>query len=491
MNIDNNVVSEEKKKSDKLLKIIIILIVITVLLSSVIIGVIYYLQQTEFKFTIDGKSVKSYSNDLFLFDGAKIYISIKDLAPFVGYKAYNGSYGNQEQYSEDITKCYVEGKDEFASFELDSNEIYKVNKNNTENYGYYTISEPVKQINNKLYISADGIVRAYNLIFDYSQKNNKITIYTLSYLVSAYGTSIKNASLTEFNNQKALLYNVVIASNSSSTGEDLESKKYGVATLNGTEVIGAKYKSIEFIEASKEFVVTTVNDKVGIIALDGTTKIQPQYDKMKQIDNNPKLYLVENNNKQGVIDENGKSIIYLEYDKIGVDLSKYPTSSDIKNSYILFDNCIPVCKNEEWGMYDKTGKIILPIEYDGIGSIVDTNIIENGRNVLAIPEIKGIVISKIANEKTYYGIVNYKGNSLVPIALTSVYSVLNQGRQDYYMINLNKVFNVVEWVNKRVNTIKEETQKQEKNVNEEMVNGTVNEEIKVINTTKMVNETVD
>lgn len=463
MNIENQVVSDEKKKSDKLLKVIFIFIVILILLSSVVIGLIYYLQQTEFKFTVNNVAIKNYSNDLFLFNTeGKVYISIKDLAGLIDYKAYNGSYGNQEQYSEDNTKCYVEGKDEVASFELNSNQIYKVNTNSKETYGYYTISEPVIQKNGKLYTGVDGISKAFNIVFEYNKKSNKIAIYTLPFLVNAYKGNIKNADLESFDNQKALLYNLIIVGNVSSDSNNTQDIKYGVSSLNGSEIIGTKYKEIQFIEGSKEFLVKTVNNKVGIILTDGTTKIQPQYDNIKQIDNNSNLYLVENNKKQGVIDENGRVKIYLEFDKIGIDLNDFP-ASDIKNPYLLFDNAIPVCKNEKWGLFDKTGKQILNIEYDNFGCIVNGKI-ENSNSVIVIPEIKGIVVSKIVDENPYYAIVNYKGSTLVPLALSSVYSVINKGEQDYYMINLKNTLNVVEWVNKRVNTIKETTQ--EKNTNE-------------------------
>ena len=54
--------------------------------------------------------------------------------------------------------------------------------------------------------------------------------------------------------------------------------------MSNEEIIGKKYTKIEFVESTKEFIVTTEENKVGIITADGRTKVNPQYDALKQID---------------------------------------------------------------------------------------------------------------------------------------------------------------------------------------------------------------
>jgi len=440
--------SEVERKNKKIMNIIMVLILVILLASFAIIGLMFYLQQAQFKFYIDGKETANYAQDLFIFEEDKIYISIKDIASLVGYRAYNGAYGGQYQYSEDITKCYVESSNEIASFELHSNIIYKTPSDKND-YEYFYIDEPVKQINNKLYTTIEGISRAYNLGFSYSKDSNQVTVYTLPYLVTNYSTNILNASIDDnFNNQKALLYNLIIVSNETSTSSN--NIRYGISSLNGVEIVGTKYKNIEFIESTQEFIVTTTDNKMGIITSSGITKVQPQYDNLKQVDKDLNLYLATNNGKQGIIEENGKILIYIEYDKIGIDTSAFYTN-DIKNPYLLYGNCIPVCKNGKWGMYDKTGKIILPIEYDSIGCIADNEDI-NANNVAVIPDIKGIVVHKNYNqEMDLYGVVNYLGREILPMVLSSIYSETSEGRQEYKMKNAGNTFNLIEYVNKNIN----------------------------------------
>lgn len=445
MEIIGTDISEVERKNKKMMKVVMILIVAILLFSFAIIGLIFYLQKTQFKFSIDGIETISYSEDLFVFEEDKIYVSIKDMATLVGYRAYNGAYGSQDQYSEDITKCYVESSNEIASFELASNIIYKTQANGND-YEYFDIDEPVKQINNKLYTTIEGISRAYNVAFSYVKENNQVTIYTLPYLVTAYSKQITNSAInTNFNNQKALLYNLIIVSNSTSNN----SIRYGISTLNGIEIVGTKYKNIEFIESTQEFIVTTTDNKMGIITSAGKTKVQPQYDNLKQVDKDLNLYLATNNGKQGIIEENGKILIYIEYDKIGIDTTNFPTN-DIKNPYLLYGNCIPVCKNGKWGMYDKTGKVILPIEYDSLGCVVSSA--ENIANsVLVIPEIKGIVVHKKYNDQMdLFGVVNYLGKDIIPLLLDAVYSETTSGREEYKMINAGNTLNLIEYVNKNV-----------------------------------------
>ena len=451
---------DQKQNNKKTKKIMIGLgatIAILSIISVVLFIVINYLQEKKFKFIVDTKTVSNYSADTFVFEENDVYVSIKDIAPIVGYKYYNGGY---KQYSEDSNSCYVQGENEIATFENESNKIYKTPVEEVD-YELFTITEPVKIINNKLYMSVEGVKIVFNIKFDYDKEANKINVYTLPYLVDSYTKGYEYAAISEkFNNQKALLYNLLVVQNIANNTEESYSKdqlRYGVITLNSQEIVGTKYTDIEFIESTKEFLVTTEEKKVGIITDNGETKVKPQFDALKQIDKDLNLYLATINKKKGILEKNGKILIYLEYDEIGIDTSKFESSS-IKNPYVIYNNVIPVMQNNKWGLFDIKGNLIVPLEYDGIGCVFSSSYSSNNNanSTVLIPGVEGIVFAKEytleqGRKITLYGIVNSKGNLDVPAGLESVYFIVNNGREEYTMkAYQGETYNVIDYYNKYV-----------------------------------------
>ena len=458
---------EKNKKTKKIMIAITIVIVLLLITSFVLLGFIYYLKKGQFKFYIDGKVVQA-SDDLFVFEGDTVYVSIRDIAPMIGYQYYNGGY---KQYTEDDTKCYVESENEVCTLEMDSNTIYKTPPENLD-YEYYTLTASVKRINEKLYVTSEGISLACNLKFYYDAKENQVTIYTLPYYTNYYVTNYKASAIANsFKNQKALLYDLLVVQNIDNTQSSSRNARYGIYKIgeNGiTEIVGTKYTDIEFIESTQEFIVKTTENQVGIITADGKTKVQPQYDSLKQIDKDLNLYLATSNNKKGIIEKNGKILIYLEYDEIGLDTSKFQ-DDDIKNPYILYNNAIPVKQNGKWGMYDIKGNLILPIEYDGFGCVANDR---TKSSTLLIPDVKAIVVAKIYEiEKqgkiTYYGIFDSQGKQLMATGLQSVYSTTNNGMKEYTMVYQDESYDAIESIlnNKLMtrNTVQTETNSETKN----------------------------
>lgn len=446
MEIIGTNLSEKEQKSKKIMKIIIILIIILMVVSIILGVTIYFLKLQQFKFVVDGKNTAQ-TEGTFIIQEDKVYVSIKDIASIIGYKYYNGGY---KQYSEDVNKCYVENDNEVCTFEKDSNKIYKTSPGEVD-YEYFTLDEPVKRINGKLYTTLSGIERACNLDTIYNKEQNKITIYTLPYLAKYYTENYNMSAVgTNFKNQKALLYGLLVVQDVENTNQNARNINYGIYSTSGEEIVGTKYSDIEFIESTEEFIVTTTEKKVGIITSDGETKVRPQYDSLKQIDKDLNLYLATSNGKQGVLEKNGKILIYLEYDKIGIDLTQFP-SNDIKNSYLLYDNAIPVKQNGKWGLYDIKGNLILPIEYDGFGCVAGKSSDKTLNNILIIPDIEGIVVSKIyeledRKKFTAYGIVNSSGKLMIPTSLETVYSITNNGRDEYTMIYNGDSIDILEYV---------------------------------------------
>lgn len=441
--------TEKQIKTKKTIKILSITAIILFILSIALVAYIFYVQDSAFKFSVNGTQTSKYASDTFVVEGENIYISIKDFAPLMGYKVFNGGY---KQYSEDNNKCYIQNNNEVASFEKDSNKLYKTLVEGEEDYEYFDIEEPVKEINGKLYTTPEGIKIACNIAFRYTAEKNKVEVYNLSYYINKYSAMYPNAVISEkegmFQNQKALLYGMVVMCNDIKASNS--NRTYGVYTLDGKELIGIKYNKIVFQESVQEYLVTTSEKKVGIITAKGETKVSPQYDTLKQIDKDLNLYLATNNNKKGVIETNGKILIYLEYDKIGLDTAKY-SSSAIKNPYVLFGKMIPVQRGEYWGAFDKYGNLIIPIQYTSFGCDKGVTNNKNVNNVITIPSIEGIVVYKEIDNKTrLYGIMSSEGKELVPVALDTVYSITNAGKEEYYMINQNNTYNVEEYVRKYV-----------------------------------------
>lgn len=451
--------NNQNPKNKKVLNIVIICIIIVLLITAGLIGAIYYLnlmQQKALKIYVDDKKI-SINEDTFIIDNSgKIYVAIKDIANILGYETHNGEY---KVYSEDPTKCYVENANETASFFLNSDKISKVAPNSTDEYVDYTISQPVKKENNKLYVISDGIQIGCNVKLIYDTDTNTIKIYTLPYLVTYYSPTITKYGYkgisTDFNNQKAILYDMFVVQNTS--------EKFGVIDIKNNEIIGCRYDNMKFDESNKEFFVTNALSKVGIILANGTNKINIEYDEIKVLSkdsyivrNNNKygiidkdgkikvnvsyneikvldddlgLYIVKYNNKYGVIDENDKQIIYWEYDSIGLDTKSFENEKN-SNKYLLFGNAIPVKINSKWGLFDIKGNQILQCEYDSFGCIATTLIKDKVvNNVLVIPECESIVVCK--DKK--YGIVNKDGKVLVQTLLNSVYSTTTAGVNTYYM----------------------------------------------------------
>lgn len=455
MDLMENIPEKNSKKVSgaKIGFIVVIILIILLIIAAAVIWI--YSQQlasTQFKFNLDGRRQSEYSSNLFLFQDNKIYISIRDIAPLLGYNVFNGGYG---EYTEDRTKCYVNNSREVVSFETNSSKIYKYNVTNSGNGESQTfnVDAPILSSGTNLYITSDGLVRAFNVRFDYNTENNEVSIFSLSYLANYYSNQITNSAVTTstsnlsesvvYNNQKALLYNMIII-------RDSTTNLYGVASLADptNTIIGTRYSSIEFMEGSNDFIVRTSENKMGIIGNDGITKVRLEYDNIVELDKNLGLYLVTSNNRQGVVNSNGKIIVYQDYDQIG--LPNTINDTNVTNRYILLDNCIPVQRNGKWGLIDINGNELTQIEYDGFGCDADTSQNSRFTDVLIIPDLNGIVVELDevnGNTRTRkYGVVTADGNLFISIVLDSVYSLTTQGETTYYATFQGQTLDLVDFV---------------------------------------------
>ena len=439
---------QEKKKVKKIGKGIIIAGVIVVILIIAVVVAIGYFQSKQLGTYIDGVATAFSADTYYVEDSGKIYLSIKNLSSSLNYNYYNGEYGKA---SEDARKGFVEpieGEGEAVSFEANSKKIYKnilsvsstTSKEKAANYMY--IDEPIKYINGNLYTTIEGINELFNVKIAYDEVNNKIVIYSLPYLVQTYTTQIANYGYkersAEFVNQKAVEADMIVV--------ERENGKLGVINTEGKEIIGAKYDGITYLESTNEFVVENEN-KVGIVNNLGTTKIPLNYEDLELLDNDTGLYIAKSGDYYGVIDRNGNKIIHTEYDAIGIDQNLFQ-SKDITNPYLLYNNCIPVQKDEKWGIYDKSGKIILPIEFDMIGCVISSGQSGRANNAVILPDYEAIIVGKNMEENGQevekYAVYNALGNMLVPFMIDSIYYVTQNGEDVYEMEVADQTGNVDE-----------------------------------------------
>ena len=168
-------------------------------------------QKNNFSIYIDGKKATITQEELLTKIANTTYVNIEKFAKLVGYEYHEGEY---KSYITEKDKCYVEGKNETASFYLNDNKVYKLPLNEREKeYEEYAVVNAIKSINEKKYAPIDAISRAFNVFLEETDRN--FNIYTLNYLIAAYDTNVKkwgyeSIANQSFENNKALLYGYLI-----------------------------------------------------------------------------------------------------------------------------------------------------------------------------------------------------------------------------------------------------------------------------------------
>jgi len=451
-----NLIEEDfqKKQEDgkKTSTIILVAIIAVVIIIIAIFAYLMYIKSTTVKLTLDGQQNNKVKSLLVFESDGTVYAPIKEIASYLGYESYNGEYTEK---SEIQSKCYIQNANEVVNFQLGENKIYELNLNsNNGNYEYEYIDKPVKAINGALYISEDGLEKAFNISFDYNKEQNSIVIWTMPYLYQFYSTAILDYGYIElsedFINQKSILNNQLIVLK--------DKNKYGVIGTDGTVILEPKYDQITYLPITGDFLVQT-NNKVGIISPTKETKVQIMYDSIELMDKDAGLYVVKKDNKFGVIDFNGNIKIYIEKDEIGLDISNF-AQNNIKNKYILVEKLIPVRKDKLWGLYDINGNEVVEPKYDGLGYIASNN--KDALNLLVIPNYDVI----IAHKDKKYTILNSSGKELFPTVADDIYMSISGGEKHYYIFFNDQTMDAEEFMDSigiKTNNKKEQTSNEENN----------------------------
>ena len=433
---------EKEKQSNK--KILVIAVTLIVILAIAATSIYFYTANARKKLL-----------KVYIKEGNKYYFAIKDFAEVAGFNFYRGDRTTEEE-----TKAYIENNSERVTFVSGSKEIrkyyltssYSSGKNSNLTSQVFNIDDTILFKNGKLYISENGIGRAFNVLFKYNQSSNNIQIYTLEYFYSLMSGQIKdlfkvnsntnNESKVVIDNKKALLYNYVI-------NYDEATGLYGMALLSDPTklIISKKYKQIDYVEGSDDFIVTTVDGKVGILGKDSLAKVDPKYDSIENIDLNAGLYLVKLYEKYGVVTQMGKIVVSVDYDQIGLDSNI--DDKNLTSRYLLYDNCIPVKLLGKWGFYDKNGNKIVDTEYDSIGCYRVQNADGNAQPLVIIPDLNGIVLGKkfeSANKSSsqiLYGIVDKTGQMIINLGAESIYKVVFNNNTSYYYYTSGQSIDIV------------------------------------------------
>lgn len=440
--IEENLEKTPKNDNSKMLsKIILISIVVLLLVAVGLFAALQGVKKNTWVLTIDGKQNEKVRQMLIIQDNGTILVPIRAIASYLGYDSYNGDYTSK---SEDSSKCWIQtsgSKDEIACFALNSKRISKITNDQKQGtvYSYCEIDKEVEAKNGELYITTDGMEKAFNVKFVYDQENKKIKILTMPYLVSSWDNKIKDLGYSQssknFNDQKAILKNMLIVKKE----KDTNGTKYGVINTakNGESILEAKYTNISYIPETSDFLVED-DKKMGIISSAGDTKIRLDYDKIEILDSDSNLYIVKKNNKYGVVDSNGNFVISLDYDDIGVDITKF-AKNDVKNKYLLAENLIPLKKGELWGFADKNGKIVTDFQFNSLGYTASSN--KDTENLLVIENYDVVVACK---DKKYI-LVNSLGKLLWNgAAFEDVYMTVSSAGKKYVLVKNGKEYDAEE-----------------------------------------------
>ena len=434
--IEESFQTKEEKKKKMGTKIILGAIIVVVLIIVGIVSYLLYVQSTTLKLTLDGQVNEKLKQLLVFEEDGTIYVPIKEVASYLGYDSFNGDYTDK---SETQSKCYVQSKEgsEVANFTLGSDTIYKLDlTQNNGDYEYVQIKNPVKAINGVLYTTTEGIQEAFNVSFSYDQDANRITIFTLPYLVQFYTPYALDYGYTEisevFANQKAILDGMLVVSND---------KAMGVIDTNGKSLLEAKYDNITYLPSVGDFLVQT-DRQVGIISKNGQTKVDIIYDSLTLMDSNAGLYIASRDKRYGVIDTNGVIKIYIENDQIGIDISKF-TQNNIKSKYLLADNLIPVKKGDYWGLFDKNGNQVVDFEFDSFGYVASNS--RDAYSLLVIPDYNVIV----AGRDDKYTLLNSSGEMLFGLVADDIYMTISGGERHYYISVNDNIIDAEEYLESR------------------------------------------
>ena len=154
-----------KKGIDLSSKILIAIIICIILIITLISMLLINMQQAKPPVSVDTKPVTTVTIATLStkIDGVT-YINIQEFAKIVGYEYHEGEY---KAFTIEKDKCYVQGKNETATFYLNDNKVCKLPVNElTQEYREISIANTIKFQNEKMYAPVEAISLAFNVVLD-------------------------------------------------------------------------------------------------------------------------------------------------------------------------------------------------------------------------------------------------------------------------------------------------------------------------------------
>jgi len=324
---------EVKKQEPKGKKIVLILLIFSIFALIMLIVMMMALsgkQTKELTVSINTTNITIDEGLLTTDENGVNYISIQKIAKSIGYDYLTGEY---KRYNEDVTnkKCYLENANQIVQFEANTNTIYKTTPDSILDYEEYKLKNKILNKNNLLYIALEDINIGLNVIYSYSQNDNKIILRTIEDLYKEKKTSLPketNNTLVgisdDIDNKKTIAYNMLVVSNANG--------KWGVVNLTDfSTIIGNKYSSIKYIESANVFIVSD-NNKYGVISTKANQNpiIDLNYEKINIVNNNPLCYEIKLAAKSALVNGEGEVVTNNLYNSIG-----YISQSAIEESVLV------------------------------------------------------------------------------------------------------------------------------------------------------------
>ena len=476
-------ITPEEEQQYRKKKTLLSAIVVCGILIIILFFIMLFLQSKDaktFKLFINNNQVQVSNNFIITVDD-EVYIAAEEFATLLGYKYQKGSYGS---FSQNADGAYIQNDYEVASFTIDSNELKKYIKVDSQLDSKYTgitvlsengycetttLEAPIIQNNGITYIPLQCIDDICNA--SSSMENNTLNVYDLTFLIDLARTKAPEYKCDlisgDYENLRALAYGVIVV---------IDNDSYGVVGLYDKNAfnIPAKYDKIVFNQNVKEFLVSQGN-KVGILNLKGESviDIDNNYEDISVLSDRLGLYLVSEDDKYGVLNRDGKEIVYAEYDSVGIDqdtLQEFSIKTD-DLIYIPYDTMIVAEDSGKFGIYDIEDGEKLGTNYTGIGCIpvnLDRNYVEDPNSEVKIEKrddaekvllidieledgtgIKGIVLKQFSATLggDRYGIYDsITGRLIIPCACTQIYSRTKNGRTTYYMEFNGEELELVEYL---------------------------------------------
>lgn len=464
----------------------------------ILIIILKYQDSITEKLFLDKKQV-ALPKGFYIMEKDKVYLNVKEVANLLGYTYTKGEYN---KFNEDEDSCYLQNDFEIVSMAVNSEKYkkyvnvttgsptisdIKVTMKNKNGYNEtFSLKNPLKFVDGKIYASIDDVIEMLNVSIDWQKY--RFRFYSLDYLVNSAREQAGKIGITQisgyYENLKSVLYGyIVVGKNTTSGGTNTV---YGVVDFSGKEIISLKYDDIKFVQNVREFYITVANGTMGILDEKGSTIIGPsEFQNISLLDDENQLYLVEKSGEYGVINRNGKVILHAENDGIGYDTSPYELV-EVKNSSLLLDTCIPVKKDGKYGLYNKEGELVLGIAYTDFGYKATSKSTTSGneQSVLIIPPsvgVNGIVI----NLNDLYGIFDVTTQKiLLPCSFSKIYAITKSGETTYYAELGGEQINLKDYLKSNgLSNVDEDgkpitvTEKEE-NVSDELVENETSEESK-------------